>query len=151
MKTVEINIQKYVEDLLNEVSENVKGYDVYLGGGMLRDRYCGLPYKDIDIFLVPNGEDKQIVPYQPKGYGISYTKSCEGNDDMAKRGVGALMGLYQRGGEFSHEYDPVRMYCRLKRMKEKFPTYEVYEEIYLTTDQQAELNEKGDYEYEGSA
>ncbi|MCP4991932.1 MAG: hypothetical protein GY928_39545, partial [Colwellia sp.] len=74
----------------------VKGYDVYLGGGCLRDTYVGIGFKDIDIFLIPNGEEKQLVPYTPKGYAISYTKSCEDSEDMKARGVGALVGMYYR-------------------------------------------------------
>jgi len=208
MKTVKIDIEQSVKDLLKEVSGNVKGYDVYLGGGFLRDSYCNLHYKDIDIFLVPNGEDKQLVPYQPKDYGISYTKTCDDNNDMKKRGVGALIGLYEKGDEFldkkevqyiiydkhmtqedlcldmdmtinqvmwnpcesecmvselfisdhdqgwlrfQHKYDNIRMYCRLKRMEEKFPYYDVWDEIELTEYEKIELAEKGEYEYEGSA
>jgi hypothetical protein len=96
MENIKIEIPQWVQDLLGDVTLNTKGYDVYLGGGLLRDSYCDLPFKDIDIFLVPNGEDKQLVPYTPKGYGISYTKDCEDNDDMSKRGVGALIGMYDR-------------------------------------------------------
>ena len=209
---VEIKIEQSVAKLLREVASHVKGYDVYLGGGYLRDSYCGLPYKDIDIFLVPNGKDKALLPYTPRGYGQSYAKCCEEHEDMRKRGVEALIGLYDRNkaahevqyiiydkpmtirelsedmdmtinqvmwnpicnvkednmytceatedfvddhsyGElrFTHWYDKVRMYCRLKRMTEKFPSYSVYEEIELDHYQMRELIDKGEYEYEGSA
>lgn len=216
MSEVNILITPDVESILLEVQENTKGYDVYLGGGYLRDQFCELSYKDIDIFLVPNGEEKQLVPYTPKGYGINYTKSCEDSNDMKRRGVGALIGFYKRtalydlvainhevqyiiydkpmtqedlcedmdmtinqvmwkpinliGGvstcmcteefledheygelRFTHHYDEIRMYYRLERMKEKFPSYDVYEEVELSHEQQVELHEKGDKEYEPSA
>ena len=102
MEQINIKIDPSVALLVQEISTNVKGYDVYLGGGYLRDSYCELPYKDLDIFLVPNGEDKQLLPYTPKGYGQSYTKCCDEHDDMRKRGVEALIGLYDRN-KAAHE------------------------------------------------
>lgn len=216
---VEINIEDWVRELLLEIKANMKGYDVYLAGGYLRDLYCNLDYKDIDIFLVPNGEKKGIKPYKPKGYFELYTKECD-NDDMSGRGVAGLIGFAPKFNkdtneynstkqditelqyiiyednvidnveelcedmdmtinkvmwlpdeisktcvctasfisdhkyqwiEFSHEYDSVRMYCRQKRMQEKFPEYGTIGNIYLTSDQIAELHNKGEHEYEGSA
>lgn len=212
---VEIEIQNKVAELLNEIKDNVKGYDVYLGGGYLRDQYCELNFKDLDIFLVPNGDKRDLIPYTPKGFSISYTKVCNDNEDMRERGVEALIGLYERTTlasplqvqyiiyenpmhimelaedmdmtinqimwspvlkenidsnmfecyctdefvdahkyewiEFAHEYDEVRMYCRQKRMKEKFPSYMLCDTIYLTNEQEKELYDKGEKEYEGSA
>lgn len=226
LDTVEMEIESWVRDLLLEVSFNMKGYDVYLGGGYLRDLYCNLDYKDLDIFLVPNGEKKGIRPYKPKGYFELYTKECD-NDDMSERGVAGLIGFrfkstykdsdgfdtidesvdYKQANtelqyiiyednvinsiedlcedmdmtinqvmwvpdvasntcyctenfiyghkcgyiDFSHEYDEVRMYCRQKRMQEKFPHYICLDNIYLSSSQIEELHDKGEHEYEGSA
>lgn len=221
LDTVEIKIESWVHDLLLEISLNMKGYDVYLGGGYLRDLYCNLDYKDLDIFLVPNGEKKGVRPYKPKGYFELYTKECD-NDDMSERGVAGLVGFrykikmdcdlvdynpskqdmteiqyiiyeddvidgieelcvdmdmtinqvmwepdvasntcyctedfiddHRRGYiDFSHKYDEVRMYCRQKRMQEKFPHYTCLDDIYLSSEQIAELHDKGEHEYEGSA
>jgi len=218
--TVEIEIEDWVRELLLDIKGNMKGYDVYLGGGFLRDKYCDLGYKDLDIFLVPNGEKKGIRPYKPKGYFELYTKECD-NDDMSERGVAGLVGfrykvvfdgewvdythtkqditelqyiIYEddiiddiqdlcedmdmtinqvmwipdeesdtcvctdsfisdhkyKWIEFSHEYDEIRMYCRQKRMKEKFPSYDCSDDIYLSKSQIEELHDKGEHEYEGS-
>ena len=93
---VDIRIDNWVQELLVEIKQNIKGYDVYLAGGYLRDQYCELPFKDLDVILTPNGGERSPTLYIPKGYGHSYTKYCEGEDDMAKRGVAMLMGLYKR-------------------------------------------------------
>lgn len=201
MSEVEIKIEDWVRELLLEIKANMKGYDVYLGGGYLRDLYCDLNYKDLDIFLVPNGEKKGVRPYKPKGYFELYTKECD-NDDMSERGVAGLIGfkhkikiegdtvdhtpskqditeiqyiIYEEGViegieelcedmdmtinqvmwvpdtksntcyctleflsdhklkliNFSHEYNEVRMYCRQKRMQEKFPLYTRLDNIYF--------------------
>lgn len=93
---INIKIDPWVQDLLVEIKQNMKGYDVYLAGGYLRDQYCELSFKDIDVILTPNGEERAPTLYIPKGYGTSYNKLCEGNDDMKKRGVEMLVGLYKR-------------------------------------------------------
>ena len=93
---VEIKIEDWVRELLLEIKENVKGYDIFLGGGYLRDIYCKLDYKDLDIFLVPSGEKKGISPYKPKGYFELYTKDCEESDDMQVRGVAGLIGFRRK-------------------------------------------------------
>jgi len=232
---IDIKIDKWVQELLLEIKQNIKGYDVYLAGGYLRDQHCELPFKDLDVILTPNGEDRSPVLYAPKGYGMLYNKLCEGNDDMKKRGVEMLVGLYKRkkevysndvmviGGmicdmyeqtvesktevqyivydkpmtieeladdmdmninqvmwnpcylptseglygcyctkefyeghdgefiEFSHWYDNTRMYLRQKRMIEKFPAYDIYDDIDLTETEKIDLAMKGEREYEGSA
>ena len=94
MQKIKIEIQEEVQALLKEVQENVKGYNVHLGGGYLRDQYCNLNYKDIDIFLTPNGEEKSLVIYTPKGYRVNYQKNTDETGDMRRRGVGALIGMY---------------------------------------------------------
>ena len=101
MQKIKINIQDEVKDLLKEITKNVKGYDVYLGGGYLRDSYCNLTYKDIDIFLTPNGEDKDLLLYTPKGFRISYSKNTDTTGDMRRRGVGGLIGMYKSKAELN--------------------------------------------------
>ena len=39
MQKIKIEIQEEVQALLKEVQENVKGYNVHLGGGYLRDPF----------------------------------------------------------------------------------------------------------------
>jgi hypothetical protein len=215
---VSIKIPEDIVKLLNEVKSNVRGYDVYLGGGLLRDQHCDLEFKDVDIFLVPNEDKRDLIPYTPRGFAISYTKNCEAHEDMRERGVEALIGLYERKQdeygeerslqvqyiiyekyisiedlasdmdmtlnqvmwepvpqeedqlefechctddfldahkrgwiEFTHEYDEVRMYCRQKRMIEKFPSYTVLDEVELDQEQKQTLAENGEREYDGSA
>jgi len=226
---IAIKIDKWVQELLLEIKQNIKGYDVYLAGGYLRDQHCELPFKDLDVILTPNGEERSPVLYTPKGYGMLYNKLCEDNNDMKKRGVEMLVGLYKRKPskyvdigslsvpieteqdvteiqyivydkpmsvealtedmdmninqvmwrptkdsvingafpchctedfvegheegfiEFSHWYDNTRMYLRQKRMIEKFPAYDIYDDIDLTETEKIDLAMKGEREYEGSA
>lgn len=59
-----------VKRFLKLVLDKTKGYDVYLGGGFLRDilHRKGLTPKDVDLFFVPNGVTQKELPIIPKGY-----------------------------------------------------------------------------------
>lgn len=81
-------IPEDVKEFLQEVVKRTKGYDIYLGGGYLRDIWWNIQNvddllrahskwwghntdaknpKDLDIFFVPNGEIKEL-PTIPKTY-----------------------------------------------------------------------------------
>lgn len=77
-------IPQDVLNFLDNIVAKTKGYDVYLGGGYLRDLYYNklnnLEYwqhdyrvpKDLDIFFIPKvNEDVQELPVLPKTY-INY-------------------------------------------------------------------------------
>lgn len=106
-----------VKTLLQQVEDLSEGYDVYLGGGFLRDLYCCVNEwdgredlveiffepKDIDLFFVPNGEPTKTLPTLSKSY-INYDKSAEDiTEDMAARGVVALRGMMVSGLRPTHD------------------------------------------------
>lgn len=95
-------IEGDVKEFLEEIVADTKGYDVYLGGGYLRDKYVLMKTegnifspKDIDLFFVPKeGEEIHILPIIEKTY-INYDKrQDEVPDDMKKRGIYRLRGMY---------------------------------------------------------
>jgi len=85
---IRTDVLKFIED----VAKKTIGYDVYLGGGYLRDLYCGLEPKDIDLFFIPNGNEKEL-PILSKTY-INYSRSADEIPDMQERGVDKVVGLF---------------------------------------------------------
>ncbi len=110
-------IPESVKNLLQQVKDLSEGYDVYLGGGFLRDLYCCVNEwsgdrvlvdicfepKDIDLFFVPNGTSTQTLPTLSKSY-INYDKKAEDiAEDMAARGVASLRGMMISGLRPTHD------------------------------------------------
>lgn len=75
-------------------SVRLQGYEIYLGGGCLRDLYVGKPVEDIkdyDIFLIPHTGAQSV--------DVSHLKHCsvlsgDHIPDMKKRGVNCLIWWY---------------------------------------------------------
>lgn len=105
-----------VLSFLDTVASNTKGYNVYLGGGYLRDKYYNeltlrshkevygdnsdfnhcvgiLEPKDLDLFFVCDGTSDKQLPTIEKSY-INYDKSSEDIPDMQERGVERVRGLF---------------------------------------------------------
>lgn len=88
-------LSKLVESVLNDTS----GYSVYLGGGYIRDLYFNainncddMTPKDIDLFFIPNGEQKRL-PTIVKSY-VNYDTPSSDIPDMEERGVQSVRGLF---------------------------------------------------------
>jgi len=112
------HLPQQIKDLLEQVQNDSKGYDVYVGGGSLRDLYVTVNQwgednysmsrifwepKDIDLFFVPNGEDVRILPVVPKSY-VNYDKKAEDiSPDMVARGVSHLRGMLVSGLTPTHD------------------------------------------------
>lgn len=111
-----IVLEDDVQQFLETVSEITEGYDVYLGGGYLRDLYYNelqwgihkdiydmsgwdlfvepLTPKDIDLFFVPKeGATEKTIPVLPKTY-INYDKAASEIPDMQERGVARVRGMF---------------------------------------------------------
>ena len=86
---------------LGEVVEKTKGYDVYLGGGFVRDIYYNnlnwesfpMTPKDVDLFFIPTGDVAKELPTLPKTY-VNYDKFATEIPDMEERGVERVRGLF---------------------------------------------------------
>lgn len=87
-----IKIREDVLAFIEDVSNKTKGYRVYLGGGYLRDLYCNLEPKDVDLFFIPEEGEKEI-PVLSKMY-INYERAAEEIPDMQERGVAKVRGLF---------------------------------------------------------
>ena len=88
--TDKVEIAEDVLKFLKEVNDSSTGYDIYLGGGYLRDKYVGKTPKDVDVFVIPNGEEKDLhIP--PRGYN-NYIKDASSISDMQERGVKKVRG-----------------------------------------------------------
>ena len=197
-----LQIAEDVRAFISQVVEKSSGYDVYLGGGYLRDLYANklngtsIKSKDVDIFLVPCSEwaGGREIPTIPKTY-ISYHTPSSKIPDMKQRGIDSVIGLYKRGlstpdiqfiiyekhitmdelaadmdcninqimydplsnsysytkdfeeghsnKEISlhHNFNKVRQFLRLRRMKSKFPQYEVKFNSYMTQQVFVEVSE----------
>lgn len=86
-------LEEDVREFVRVVAEKSMGYDIYLGGGMLRDLYTGNIPKDVDIFAIPSldfeGQRELYVP--PRGYN-NYIKHAWEISDMQERGVAKVRG-----------------------------------------------------------
>lgn len=87
-----IKIREDVLAFIEDVSNKTRGYKVYLGGGYLRDLYCNLEPKDVDLFFVPTSGEKGI-PVLSKTY-INYERAAEEIPDMQERGVAKVRGIF---------------------------------------------------------
>ena len=95
-----LELPEDVLDFLKEVDGLTKGYDIYLGGGAIRDLYYNelnrphyLIPKDIDLFFVPNGLHVQELPTIPRSY-VNYDKSADEITGMEERGGARGRGLF---------------------------------------------------------
>lgn len=94
------HIPKEVTDLLEEMETKSKGYDIYLGGGFLRDLYVAVTQdkefspKDIDLLFVNNRDSQQNLPVLPRTY-INYSlDENELPEDSVERGISSVTGLF---------------------------------------------------------
>ena len=101
-----LEIHPSVIGFLEEVQERSEGYDVYLGGGFIRDLYVkkfGESYgndlipKDVDIFIIPTDEDsnERHLHMPAKGY-INFSKEAWRIPDMEERGVKKVTGTWYK-------------------------------------------------------
>lgn len=100
------HLKKDVKEFIEEVARKTKGYDVYLGGGFIRDLYwnnmeskkphdylwCSKEPKDIDLFFIPNGKEKGELPVLPKTY-INYDIPAEDIPNVGEN-VKHVRGLF---------------------------------------------------------
>lgn len=106
-KTFKLDIPQDVVDFVNEISERSIGYQVFIGGGYLRDLYFNsiktkyedykLEPKDLDLFVVPDttiSEDVRPSLWIPaKGY-TNFVKESWEIPDMQERGVAKVTGMW---------------------------------------------------------
>ncbi len=106
-KSIKNLVRKDILDFLSLVQDLAEGYDVYLGGGYLRDRYYNEFYvdkgildhllipKDLDIFFVPKeGAQTKTIPVIPKTY-INF--DIHGDDVKDVRpNVKRVMGIFNK-------------------------------------------------------
>jgi hypothetical protein len=100
-----IKIPEDVAMLLVDIAKMNPNYEVYLGGGYLRDLYCGLIPKDVDVFFSPINNNYNLdylslkrLPLQPYPNTLKhiYTKSTTSrgwNKNMTDRKICRLVGL----------------------------------------------------------
>lgn len=94
--TIPEDIKGFTLDIQERVSEC---FDVYLGGGLLRDLYCDLQPKDVDVFFVPKQENIKEVTYIPPKCYVNYNKLTLGiknSGDLRGRGVYQVVGMFNR-------------------------------------------------------
>lgn len=89
----------HLRKLFEAILTDSTGYDIYIGGGYVRDLYFNIVNncddmdpKDIDLFFVPNGGDKKL-PTVVKSY-VNYDKPSSDIPDMEERGVNSVRGLF---------------------------------------------------------
>lgn len=94
------HIPTEVKGLLEEMETKSKGYEIYLGGGFLRDLYVSVTQenwfcpKDIDLFFVSNGESEQSLPVLPRTYIHYSLDENELPEDTVERGISSVTGLF---------------------------------------------------------
>lgn len=100
VKTADFMIHGEIElpdDLLlflDDVASMAKDFNVYLGGGYLRDLFCGLTPKDVDIFFVPKDHNYLRFVYVPQHCYVNYRRdSGSMSEDLQARGVFEVTGL----------------------------------------------------------
>lgn len=117
-----VNFKDLISDdvllFINEIAHKSKGYDVYLGGGYLRDLYHNningfkgklvwekfylgkviedqpIKPKDIDLFFVPNGEVVGELPISAKMY-INYDVMAEDIPNV-RENVKQVRGVFMK-------------------------------------------------------
>ena len=102
-----VTISQDVLDFLEEVSQKSQGYDIYLGGGYIRDLYArtyGSTYaedlepKDVDVFVIPKEMGEHIprkLHLPAKGY-TNFIKEAWEIPDMEERGVKSVTGTWYK-------------------------------------------------------
>jgi len=106
-KSIKNLVRKDILDFLSLVQDLAEGYDVYLGGGYLRDRYYNefgvkenlldfiLTPKDLDIFFVPKeGAQTKVIPAIPKTY-INFDINGDDVKDV-RPNVKRVMGIFNK-------------------------------------------------------
>jgi hypothetical protein len=90
------DIKEFVKDISLRVSEE---FDVYIGGGFLRDNCKALHPKDLDLFFIPKviAKTPAQVGYIPAKCYVNYNKNVANmshTEDMDARGVSQVVGLF---------------------------------------------------------
>lgn len=85
------------KDLFENLIKYSSGYDIYLGGGALRDFVkTGSQHvnpKDLDFMFVPNSHwSKRNLPIIPRSY-VLFNRDTLDVPDIRKRGVDQIVGL----------------------------------------------------------
>jgi len=100
MKEIEVRVAWDVRVFLLKVMEACPEFDIYLGGGYLRDSYYAMKNntffepKDVDIFFVPkDGVEKSVPVGAAEETFVKYHKDASDISDMEERGVSSLTGL----------------------------------------------------------
>jgi hypothetical protein len=79
---------------IESIAENTIGYEVYLGGGILRDVYLGVKPKDIDLFFVPVENAPQYLLHDThRNLQFSYRMETNETQSLYQRGVEQLIGF----------------------------------------------------------
>lgn len=107
MFNIEEHMRKDVLDFIREVNQKTKGYDVYLGGGFIRDLYWNYlnsfkPFtltvkkepKDIDLFFIPNNKEHEYLPVLAQTY-INYDIPAEDIPNV-RENVKHVRGLFAK-------------------------------------------------------
>lgn len=93
-----VKISEDIKELLQRVQDNAPDFEVYLGGGYLRDAYTRNTAKDVDIFLIPKKDEVTQVPLATaSGLYVSFHKVADNEEDMRERGIAELYGIYSPG------------------------------------------------------
>lgn len=100
MKELEVRVEWDVRQFLLKVVDACPDFDIYLGGGYLRDSYCSMKKgtyfepKDVDIFFIPkDGVEKEVPVAAAESTFVKYHKAAADISDMEERGVSSLTGL----------------------------------------------------------
>lgn len=96
MHNIYIDVPHDTLGFLEQVANNAPEFDVYLGGGYLRDKYVdsSISPKDVDIFFIPkDGIAKEVPLATAQGCYVQYHKAASEISDMDDRGVDSLTGL----------------------------------------------------------
>ncbi|AUR86230.1 hypothetical protein NVP1084O_023 [Vibrio phage 1.084.O._10N.261.49.F5] len=106
-----VTISPSVLEFLQEVQAKSKGYNIYLGGGYIRDLHVlvhgsvygeDLEPKDVDIFVIPQENVSEKFLHLPaKGY-VNFIKEAWEIPDMQKRGVSKVTGTWYKHLETSN-------------------------------------------------
>jgi hypothetical protein len=87
----DLKIPQDILDLCEMIEKSTVGYDVYLGGGFLRDlEYGNNTPKDVDLFFIPHkGYNLEIIPFCDLGFPVyDYQNPTQ---DMKDRGVNRVV------------------------------------------------------------